>query len=134
MLQISQQQRLLQKLTPQQIQYLKLLQLPTIALEQRIKTELEQNPLLEEGVEDEIELEQEDAEIEAPEAEEARTAKQKLKKEKDEEFSFEDFVNDENSYAPKTTSRKTTKTGMKSRCLPPKRCRKNSRRRSNSRI
>ena len=69
MLQISQQQRLLQKLTPQQIQYLKLLQLPTIALEQRIKTELEQNPLLEEGVEDEIELAQEDAENEAPEVE-----------------------------------------------------------------
>ena len=104
MLQISQQQRLLQKLTPQQIQYLKLLQLPTIALEQRIKTELEQNPLLEEGVEDEIELAQEDAENEAPEVEEATDAEAEAKKEKDEEFTFEDFVNDENSYAPKTNN------------------------------
>ena len=37
-----------QKLSPQQIQYQKLLQLNTLALEQRIKTELEQNPILEE--------------------------------------------------------------------------------------
>ena len=38
-----------QRLSPQQIQYIKLLQLPTLALEQRIKQELEANPLLEEG-------------------------------------------------------------------------------------
>lgn len=43
------QQKLLQKLSPQQIQLLKLLQLPTIQLEQRIKEELEINPALEEG-------------------------------------------------------------------------------------
>ncbi len=104
MLQISQQQRLLQKLTPQQIQYLKLLQLPTIALEQRIKTELEQNPLLEEGVEDEIELVQEDAENERTEIDEAVNAEAEIKKEKDEEFTFEDFVNDENLYSPKSTA------------------------------
>lgn len=41
-------QRLQQKLSPQQIQLMKLLQLPTIALEQRIKNEIEQNPTLEE--------------------------------------------------------------------------------------
>lgn len=49
-------QRLQQKLSPQQIQLMKLLQLPTIALEQRIKNEIEQNPTLEEDdspVEDE---------------------------------------------------------------------------------
>ncbi|HRN93634.1 MAG TPA: RNA polymerase factor sigma-54 [Chitinophagales bacterium] len=46
------QQKLLQKLSPQQIQLLKLLQLPTIQLEQRIKEELEINPALEEGTED----------------------------------------------------------------------------------
>ncbi|MEX0845800.1 MAG: RNA polymerase factor sigma-54, partial [Balneolaceae bacterium] len=43
-----QQQSLQQKLSPQQLQYIKLLQLPTIALEQRIKEELEENPVLEE--------------------------------------------------------------------------------------
>lgn len=43
-----QQQSLQQKLSPQQLQYIKLLQLPSIALEQRIKEELEENPVLEE--------------------------------------------------------------------------------------
>ena len=89
----------------QQIQYLKLLQLPTIALEQRIKTELEQNPLLEEGVEDEVEISQEDAENEAPEVEEPTDGEIEAKKDKNEEFTFEDYVNDENSYAPKTSNR-----------------------------
>ncbi len=42
------QQGLQQKLSPQQLQYIKLLQLPTIALEQRIKEEIEMNPILEE--------------------------------------------------------------------------------------
>jgi RNA polymerase sigma-54 factor len=43
------QQKLLQKLSPQQIQLMKLLQVPTVELEQRIKEELEINPALEEG-------------------------------------------------------------------------------------
>lgn len=42
-------QKLLQKLSPQQIQLMKLIQLPTLALEQKIKEELEANPALEEG-------------------------------------------------------------------------------------
>lgn len=46
---ISQKQSLQQKLSPQQIQFVKLLQLPTIGLEQRIKEEIELNPVLEEG-------------------------------------------------------------------------------------
>lgn len=44
-------QKLLQKLSPQQIQLMKLIQLPTQALEQKIKEELEANPALEEGLE-----------------------------------------------------------------------------------
>lgn len=44
MLRQSLQHKLLQKLSPQQIQLMKLLQVPTIALEQRIKEELEENP------------------------------------------------------------------------------------------
>ncbi len=47
MLKQSLNQKLLQKLSPQQIQLMKLLQLPTIALEQRIKEEIESNPALE---------------------------------------------------------------------------------------
>ncbi len=49
MLNLSQRQSQQQRLSPQQIQYIKLLQLPTLALEQRIKAEMEINPLLEEG-------------------------------------------------------------------------------------
>ena len=53
--------KLQQKLSPQQIQLMKLLQLPTVALEQRIKEEMESNPALDEGKEDEeLDEEQED--------------------------------------------------------------------------
>lgn len=45
------QQKLLQKLSPQQIQLMKLLQVPTANLEERIKEELEENPALEQGEE-----------------------------------------------------------------------------------
>ncbi|MFV0541029.1 MAG: RNA polymerase factor sigma-54 [Aestuariibaculum sp.] len=44
--------KLSQKLSPQQIQLMKLIQLPTQAFEQRIKQELEENPALESGKED----------------------------------------------------------------------------------
>lgn len=57
MLKQSLQQKLLQKLSPQQIQLMKLLQIPTAALEQRIKEELEVNPALEEESENENESE-----------------------------------------------------------------------------
>jgi RNA polymerase sigma-54 factor len=46
------QQKLLQKLSPQQIQLMKLLQIPTAHLEERIKEELEENPALEVGEEE----------------------------------------------------------------------------------
>lgn len=49
---MSQKQTQQQRLSPQQIQYIKLLQLPTIALEQRIKEEIETNPVLEEAESD----------------------------------------------------------------------------------
>lgn len=51
MLKQTQQQKLLQKLSPQQIQLMKLLQVPTAVLEERIKEELEENPALEYGEE-----------------------------------------------------------------------------------
>ena len=43
------QHKLLQKLSPQQIQFIKLLQVPTASLDARIKEELEENPALEDG-------------------------------------------------------------------------------------
>ncbi len=41
------QQKLLQKLSPQQIQLMKLLQIPTVSIEQRVRQEIEENPALE---------------------------------------------------------------------------------------
>jgi DNA-directed RNA polymerase specialized sigma54-like protein len=48
-----------QKLTPQQVQYLKLLQMTGLQLEQHIHQELELNPMLEEGMSEEQEIAQE---------------------------------------------------------------------------
>ena len=67
-MELSQHLDLKQTLTPQQILLSTLLQLPSMALELRIKTELEINPLLE-LVEDIIELDnpEEEGETEEPE-------------------------------------------------------------------
>ena len=50
--------KLSQKLSPQQIQLMKLIQLPTQAFEQRLKQEMEENPALEGGKEDNEEYEE----------------------------------------------------------------------------
>jgi RNA polymerase sigma-54 factor len=50
MMNLSQSQRQTFKITPLQIQMLNFLQLSTVELEERIKNELEENPLLEEGI------------------------------------------------------------------------------------
>ena len=55
--------KLQQKLSPQQIQLMKLVQLPTIAFEQRVKEELEENPALDDqssDYEDEFSQDQDD--------------------------------------------------------------------------
>jgi RNA polymerase sigma-54 factor len=49
------QQGLLQRLSPQQIQLMKLLQVPTAILDERIKEEIEENPALEQADEDSAE-------------------------------------------------------------------------------
>ncbi len=55
MLKQSLQYRLQQKLSPQQIQLMKLIQLPTLAFEQRVKQELEENIALDAGKEEKSE-------------------------------------------------------------------------------
>ena len=85
MLSLSQRLSQQQKLSPQQIQYQKLLQLNTLALEQRIKTELEINPILEEDFE--LSQEQEDKEKD--------DEYEEVKDKDDEEFEIEDFMNDD---------------------------------------
>lgn len=59
------QQKLSQKLSPQQIQLMKLLQVPTAHLEERVKEELEENPALEtaEEAHEASEAEMEDSEF-----------------------------------------------------------------------
>lgn len=54
----TQQQRLSQSLSPQQIQMIKLLELPTVLLEQRVKQEIEDNPVLDD--QPEVDAEQQD--------------------------------------------------------------------------
>ncbi|HUI10596.1 MAG TPA: RNA polymerase factor sigma-54 [Bacteroidota bacterium] len=93
MLNISLQHKMLMKLSPQQVQYLKMLQLPTLALEQKIKAELEMNPLLEEGFDEEQEAPQE-PEADAAQAETAEAAKEEKEPEED-SYSIDDFMNDE---------------------------------------
>ena len=77
------QQKLLQKLSPQQIQMIKLLEVPTLQIEQRIKKELEDNPALEEGTEEE----------EIPSEAEEEQFEEKDKDE--EEFTLDDYIEED---------------------------------------
>ncbi len=79
------QQKLLQKLSPQQIQMIKLLEVPALQMEQRIKKELEENPALEEGTEDDEEINNNEEQEEEFE-----------EKDKDqEEFTLDDYIEDD---------------------------------------
>lgn len=82
---LSLQQKLLQKLSPQQIQVIKLLEIPTLQLEQRIKKELEENPVLE--LEQEGQDPEEDNEI-------RDDAEPDTDVDKD-EFTFDDYYDEE---------------------------------------
>ncbi len=78
-------QTLSQRLSPQQIQFIKLLQVPTFELETRIEEELESNPALEEGRE-----ESEDQADQTDDFEEKTESS-------DEEINFEDYLHDDYS-------------------------------------
>jgi len=80
---LSLQQRLLQKLSPQQIQVIKLLEIPTIQLEQRIKSELEENPILELIENDDSSESYDDMESSSDDTPQ------------NDEFSLEDYLNEE---------------------------------------
>jgi RNA polymerase sigma-54 factor len=80
------QQKLLQKLSPQQIQMIKLLEVPTLQIDQRIKKELEENPALEEGPEDDENIQDEQEGSEEDSAE----------KDKDQdEFTLDDYIEED---------------------------------------
>lgn len=77
------QQKLGLRINPLQIQLIKLLEIPTYQLEQRIKEELESNPMLEEGAE--VENAEPERQQEEPNEE----------GENDDEFSLEDYISDD---------------------------------------
>lgn len=83
------QQKLLQRLSPQQILLMKLLQIPSIALEQRIKQEIEENPALEDVNDPEMSNDQDESqsEVEADPVDE-------LEKER-EDFDLTDYMDDD---------------------------------------
>ncbi len=118
MVRLSQQLSLEQRLTPQQILLSTLLQLPMLSLEQKIKTELELNPVLEESDElEEIQDEEMEIEENAQEAEEIqeefeqleennKSEEEEIYEEVEEDINWEDLINDESSYELKMPSQK----------------------------
>lgn len=79
-------QSLSQKLSPQQIQFIKLLQVPTAELDTRVEEELEINPALEEGKEEEKKDSEE--EFEDNNYDEENTSE-------DKDVNIEDYLNDD---------------------------------------
>ncbi len=102
MLKQSLQQKLLQKLSPQQIQMIKLLEIPTIQLEQRIKKEMEENPVLEEGKDEE----------EFKDNGEEEVSEDNLENDID-EFSLDDYINDEDIPSYKLSANNYSKDDKK---------------------
>ncbi len=80
-----------QKLSPQQILLMKLLQIPTIALEQRIKQEIEENPALDESSGDD----------EFQENEQEEEFENKLDDQDGEEFDLNDYLDEDDTPAYK---------------------------------
>ena len=89
------QQKQLQKLSPQQIQLMKLLQVPTVALEQRIKQEIEENPALEEGPEEDDNPDTADELNEDITSDFDEEEQDETKRNDEDEFAFDDYVEDD---------------------------------------
>lgn len=99
------QQKLLQKLSPQQIQLMKLLQIPTTNLEQRIKEEMIENPALEEGHEDEKdEYDTSDDEQNSEEEETISSDEEDQLTEREDDISLDEYMQDDEIPDYKTAS------------------------------
>jgi len=83
--------KMLQRLSPQQIQLMKLLQIPTATLDQRISEELEANPALDEGEESEETTEDFESYASADSDTEEGEEKDELAS-KDEEYELDDYI------------------------------------------
>jgi len=95
---LSLHQSLQQKLSPQQIQFIKLLQVPTAELENRIEEELELNPVLEEGAD-----EQEEEDTNNP-ADEPTAEEQPEQISSSEDIDIKDYLRDDDYNSYKTQS------------------------------
>ncbi|MCB0819471.1 MAG: RNA polymerase factor sigma-54 [Bacteroidetes bacterium] len=102
MLKQSLQQKLQQKLSPQQIQLMKLLQVPTAALEQRIKEELEVNPALEEGRDEEND--DNDSEYEDPFTSESDAEQEDHADQNRDDFDLSSYIDDDETPAYKLSA------------------------------
>jgi RNA polymerase sigma-54 factor len=89
MLKQSQRLKLLQKISPQQIQFIKLLQIPSATMEQRIKDEIEKNPALEDDNMGYQEEEDEYADLDKKDDEELST---KEKEAAEQEAAIDDYL------------------------------------------
>ncbi len=96
MVQISQRLMLQQKQSPQQVLLSTLLQLPVLRLEQRIKQELEMNPLIE--IETELEETVEQNEEGEEEILEDEKSDEETDNEDEDEIDWEEILNDEDNY------------------------------------
>ncbi len=93
------QQKLLQKLSPQQIQMIKLLEIPSMQLEQRIKAEIEENPALEEGaLEETMQNENQEDDVTSDPKDTDK-----------EEFTLEDYIEDDDYPSYKLNSQNYSK-------------------------
>ena len=95
----NQQLRLLQKLSPQQIQSIKLLELPTLLLEERVKAEVEENPVLEQ-----VEKEYEDENSARPTIEDFLRAEEGAKSYK---LKSSNYSADDDKYTPTLSNHKS---------------------------
>ena len=89
------QQKLLQKLSPQQILLMKLLQIPTVGLEQRIKQEIEDNPALEVDSNESSDQDDYDEKSDQDDKDEPVDTELDDFKAKDDEFDFNDYINED---------------------------------------
>ncbi len=104
MLNLKLSQKLQQKLSPQQIQVIKMLEIPAMLLEQRIKAEMEENPALEMN---DTEL---DSELDYQDDNDGG--------EDPDEFSLDDYMNEDEYSSYKTSVKQTSPSAEDNREIP----------------
>ena len=100
MIRLEQKMSLQMRQSPQQVLFSTLLQMPIMALEQKLKVELEQNPLLEEieEIEEELNVEEEEPLQTAEEDFDEDKDYEEENNDEDNEIEWEDLLNDDDSY------------------------------------